>query len=71
MKEGLLVGAGIVVAGVFVGCVTYKLLKNPKLLKGTKKKVSSVGKKASKVAAEAKKAFTEGFEGAAAKVATA
>lgn len=72
MKEGLLVGAGVVVAGVFVGCVMYKLLKeNPKLLKDTKKKVSDVSKKASKVAAEAKQAFAEGFDGAKAKVATA
>lgn len=71
MKEGLLVGAGVVVAGVFVGCVAYKLLKNPKLLKDTKKKASNVGKKASKIATEAKRAFAEGFEGAKAKVATA
>ena len=72
MKEGLLIGGSIVVAGVFVGFVAYKLIKkNPKLLKDTKKKISNVAKKTSKIAAEAKRAFTEGFEGAQAKVATA
>lgn len=72
MKEGLLIGGSVVVAGVFVGLVVYKLVKkNPKLLKDTKKKISNVGKKASKVATEAKKAFAEGFEGATAKVAPA
>ncbi|MHC4360605.1 MAG: hypothetical protein ACYSYU_01295 [Planctomycetota bacterium] len=73
MKEGILIGAGIVAAGVFVGFVAYNLVKkNPKALKAVKKKASNVVKKTSKVASEAKKAFTEGFEGAAkAKVATA
>ena len=65
MKESLLIGAGVVAAGVFVGFVAYKLvMKNPNALKNVKKK-------ASKVTAEAKKAFVEGFEGATAKVATA
>jgi len=72
MKEGLLIGAGIVAVGVFVGFVAYKLVKkNPNALKSIKKKASNVAKKTSKVAAEAKKAFTEGFEGATPKVATA
>jgi hypothetical protein len=72
MKEGLLIGAGIVAAGVFVGFVAYKLVKkNPNALKTVKKKASNIAKKTSKVAVEAKKAFTEGFEGATAKVATA
>ena len=72
MKEGLLIGAGVVAAGVFVGFVAYKLVKkNPKALKSIKKKASNVAKKTSKVASEAKKAFAEGFEGATAKVATA
>jgi hypothetical protein len=74
MKEGILIGAGIVAAGVFVGFVAYKLVKkNPKALQSVRKKASNVAKKTSKVASEAKKAFTEGFEGAAAKakVATA
>jgi len=65
MKGCLLIGGSIVVAGVFVGFVAYKLIgKNPEMLKGIKEK-------ASKVAAEAKHAFAEGFEGATAKVATA
>jgi len=72
MKEGLLIGAGVIAAGVFVGFVAYKLVKkNPKALETVKKKASDVAKKTSKVAAEAKKAFTEGFEGAKTKVATA
>ena len=72
MKESLLIGAGVVAAGVFVGFVAYKLVKkNPKTLKTIKKSATNVAKKTSKVAAEAKKAFAEGFEGATAKVATA
>ncbi len=72
MKEGLLIGAGIVAAGVFVGFVAYKLVKkNPKALKNVKKTASNVAKKTSKVTAEAKKAFAEGFDAATAKVATA
>ena len=72
MKEGLLIGAGVVVAGVFVGFVAYKLIKkNPEALKSVKKKASNVAKKTSKAAAEAKKAFTEGFAGATGKVAAA
>ena len=65
MKEGLLIGAGVIAAGVFVGFVAYKLVKkNPKALK-------SIRKKTSRVTDEAKKAFAEGFKGATAKVATA
>ncbi len=72
MGKGLLIGGSVVVAGVFVGFVAYKLIKkNPKLLKDTKKKISNVGKRASKIAAEAKQAFAEGFESAQTKVATA
>ena len=72
MKEGLLIGAGVVAAGIFVGFVAYKLVKkNPETLKNVKKKASNVVKKTSKVAAEAKKAFAEGFEGATTNVATA
>ncbi len=72
MKEGLLIGAGVVAAGVFVGLVACKLVKkNPEALKSVKKKVSNVAKKTSKVAAEAKKAFAEGFERATAEVAKA
>ena len=72
MKEGLLIGAGVVAAGVFVGFVAYKLVKkNPKVLKTVKKTASNVAKKTSKVAAEAKNAFAEGFDEATAKVATA
>lgn len=72
MKEGLLIGGGIVVAGVFVGYAAYKLMnKNSKALSSIKKKGSNVVKKMSKVASEAKQAFAEGFEDAQAKVATA
>jgi predicted negative regulator of RcsB-dependent stress response len=72
MKEGLLIGGGIVVAGVFVGYVAYKLVqKNPIALNSVKKKASNVVKKTSKVASDAKRAFAEGFESAQAKTATA
>ncbi len=72
MKEGLLIGGSIVVAGVFVGFVAYRIVtKNPELLKNARKKVSNIGKKTSAIAAEAKRAFAEGFEGAQTKVATA
>ncbi len=72
MKEGLLIGGSIVVAGVFVGYVAYKLMKkNPKALNSIKKKASNVAKKTSKIASEAKQAFAEGFEDAQAKNATA
>jgi len=71
MKEGLLIGGSVIVAGVFVGFVAYtivkkkpKLFKNTKLLKKTKETISKVGKKTSAVASEAKRAFAEGFEGA-------
>jgi len=79
MKEGLLIGGSVIVAGVFVGYVAYrvvkkkpKLFKDVKLLKKTREAVSNVGKKTSAVASEAKRAFAEGFQGAQAKkVATA
>ncbi len=72
MKEGLLIGGSVIVAGVFVGFVAYRIAKkNPKLLKNTRKKVSNIGKKTSAIAAEAKRAFAEGFESAKTKVATA
>lgn len=72
MGKGLLIGGSIVVAGVFVGFVAYKLVKkNPKALSSIKKKASNIAKKASKVASEAKQAFAEGFESAKTKVATA
>ncbi len=72
MKEGLLIGGGVVVAGVFVGYVAYKLVKkNSKALSSVKKKASNIAKKTSKVASEAKRAFAEGFESAQAKTATA
>lgn len=72
MGKGLLIGGSVVVAGVFIGFVAYKLVKkNPKLLKNARKKVSNIGKKTSAIAAEAKRAFAEGFESAKTKVATA
>ena len=67
-----MIGAGVVAAGVFVGFAACKLMKkNPKLLKDTKRKMSNIGKKTSKIAAEAKQAFAQGFDNAQAKVATA
>ncbi len=72
MKEGLLIGGGIVAAGIFVGFVAYKLVKRkPKILKHARKTAFDIGKKTSRVAAEAKRAFVEGFDKAQAKVATA
>jgi hypothetical protein len=72
MKEGLLIGGSVVVAGIFVGLVVYKIAKkNPKLLKNTRKKISKVGKKTSAIASEATRAFAEGFKGAQSKAATA
>lgn len=72
MKECLLIGGSIVVAGVFVGFVVYGIAKkNPKLLKNARKKVSDIGKKTLAIAAEAKRAFAEGFESAKTKVAAA
>ncbi len=72
MKECLLIGGSIVVAGVFVGFVAYKIAKkNPKALNSIKKKASNVAKKTSKIASEAKQAFAEGFKDAQVKVATA
>ena len=71
MGKGLLIGGSVVVAGIFVGFVAYRIAKkNPKLLKNARKKVSNIGKKTSAIAAEAKQAFSEGFESAKTNVAT-
>jgi uncharacterized protein YycO len=68
MKESLLIGGGVIVAGVFIGCAAYAMVKKkPKLLKKTREKVSNVGKKTSAMASEAKRSFAEGFKGAQAK----
>lgn len=66
MTKCLLIGA-VVVGGVFVGFVGYKVVKKkgPKLLATTKKKVLDVGKRTSQIVGEAKQAFAEGFAGAA------
>ena len=72
MAKGLLIGGSVVVAGVFVGFVVYKIVKkNPKLLKNTRKKISNIRQKTSEVIAETKRAFTEGFEDAQAEVTAA
>ncbi len=62
MTKGLLIGA-VVVGGVFVGFVGYKVVtkKGPNLLATAKKKVSKIGKRTSEIVGEAKQAFTEGF----------
>ena len=72
MGKGLLIG-GSIVAGVFVGFIACRIIekKYPKLLKTATKKASSIRKKTSKIAREAKQAFAEGFKGAHARVATA
>jgi len=72
MEKGLCIGGSVVVAGIFVGFVAYRIAKkNPKLLKNARKKVSNIGKKTSAIAVEAKQAFAEGFETAKTNVATA
>jgi len=73
MSKTLLIGGGVVVAGMFVGFATYKIVKKkcPAMIKNTKKKASNIGKKASSLASEAKQAFMEGFEGTKSKAATA
>jgi hypothetical protein len=71
MGKGLLIGGSVVVAGVFVGFVAYKIVKKrPKALNSIKKKASNVARKTSKVASEAKRAFAEGFESAQTKTAS-
>jgi hypothetical protein len=71
MEKGLLIGGGVIVAGVFVCFVAYRIAKkNPELLKNARKKLSNIGEKTSAIAAETKRAFIEGFEGAQTKVAT-
>lgn len=72
MSKSLLVGGSVVVAGIFVGFATYKVVKKkyPAMIKRTKKRLSKIGKKASSVAGEAKQAFMEGFEGTKSKTAT-
>ena len=65
MTKGLLIGV-VFVGGVFVGFVTYEVIKKkgPELLATARKKASDIGKKTSAIAAEAKQAFAEGFAGA-------
>ena len=71
MGKGLLIGGSVIVAGVFVGFVAYRIAKkNLKLLKNAREKVSNIGKKTSAIAAETKRAFVEGFEDAQTKAAT-
>lgn len=68
MTKGLLMGAAFV-GGVFVGFVTYEVVKKkgPKLLATAKKKASNIEKRTSRIVVEAKQAFSEGFAGAQAK----
>ena len=65
MTKGLLIGAAFV-GGVFVGFVTYEVVKKkgPKLLAIAKKKASAIGKRSSEIVAEARQAFSEGFASA-------
>ncbi|MHC4071668.1 MAG: hypothetical protein ACYSWW_03930 [Planctomycetota bacterium] len=73
MSKSLLIGGSVVVAGMFVGFVTYKVVKKkcPAMIKNTRKKAKKIRKKASSLAGEAKQAFMEGFEGTKTKAATA
>ena len=73
MSKTLLIGGGVIVAGMFVGFATYKIVKKkyPAMIKNTRKKASKIGKKASSLAGDAKQAFMEGFEGTKSKAATA
>ncbi len=65
MIKGLLVGA-VIVGGVFVGFVAYKVVKkkSPKFLATARKKASDIGKRTSEIVAEAKQAFSEGYASA-------
>jgi hypothetical protein len=65
MTKCLLIGS-VVVGGVFVGFVGYKVAKGkgPKLLATAKEKVSKIGKRTSEIVGEAKQAFAEGYAGA-------
>lgn len=68
MTKCLLIGA-VFVGGVFVGFVTYEVVKKegPKLLAAARKAASDVEKRTSEIVAEAKQAFSEGFADAQAK----
>ena len=65
MTKCLLIGA-VVVGGVFVGFVGYKVVtkKGPKFLGTARKNVSNIGKRTSEIVGKAKQAFAEGFAGA-------
>jgi len=65
MTKALLIG-GSIVGGIFVGFVAYKVVKKkgPKLLAAAGKKTSDVRKRASKIIADAKRGFSEGFTSA-------
>jgi hypothetical protein len=73
MSKSLLVGGGVVAAGVFVGLVTYKIAqkKGPAMIERTRERASNIGKKATALAAEAKRAFMGGSESTRTKAATA
>jgi len=65
MTKALLIG-GSIIGGIFVGFVAYKVAKKkgPKLLATARKKASDVGKTASKIIADTKQEFSEGFASA-------
>lgn len=73
MSKSLLVGGGVVAAGVFVGLVTYEIAKKkgPAMIERTGKRASNIRKKATALVAEARQAFMEGFERTKTKAATA
>ena len=68
MTKGLLIGAAVV-GGVFVGFVTYEIVKkkSPELLATARKKASNIGKRSSEIIAEARQAFAKGYASAQAK----
>lgn len=66
IDDGFWVGVGATVAVVFVGLVTYKVLKKkrPKAIEKVRKSVTDAKAKTAKVAKGAKEAFREGYESA-------
>ncbi|HUV40668.1 MAG TPA: hypothetical protein VMW23_02625 [Sedimentisphaerales bacterium] len=62
MVKGILIGAGVIVAGYVVYKVVQK--KSPKMLKAAKKHAVNLKKRTGEIAAEARQAFRQGFAAA-------
>lgn len=67
MVKGILIGAGVIVAGYVVYKVVQK--KSPKMLKAAKKHAANFKKRTGEIVNEARQAFREGFAGAQAQTA--